>query len=260
MKILAINGSYRGEKGQTNAFLEILFSGAREAGAECESVSLSKLKINRCLGCDTCHTPVHYLKCVYSDKDDVAALFAKISAADLVIYASPIYVFGISSLLKAFIDRMYGISDVYQMGVTRSGLMFHHVEKSICSKPFISFVCCDNMESATPRNVQDYFKIFSRFMDAKQVGALTRNCIRFFENADSLEIKENFPKIAEVVEAYKQAGRELATFGHIQRRTQNRANQEIIPIPFFKYIKGLRMIKPIVVEKAKEMLPTILHG
>lgn len=260
MKILAINGSYRGQKGQTSAFLELLFSGAREAGAECEEIVLSKLKINHCLGCDTCHLQDHYLKCVYTDKDDAAAVFAKISAADVVIYASPIYVFGISTLLKTLIDRMYGISDVYQMCVTQSGLLFHHVEHSICSKPFVSMVCCDNMETQTPQNVQEYFKIYGRFMDAKQVGVLTRNCVRFFESADKAEIQENFPKVADVVEAYKQAGRELASSGRIQSRTQKRANQEIIPIPFFRVIKGLKMIKPVMVQKSKEMLSTIQHG
>jgi NAD(P)H-dependent FMN reductase len=260
MKILAINGSYRGEKGQTSAFLELLFSGAREAGAECEEIALSKQKINRCLGCDTCHTPEHYLKCVYTDKDDTARIFEKIAGADLLIYATPIYVFGISSLLKSFLDRLYGISDVYKMCVTHSGLMFHHVEQAICSKPFVSFVCCDNMEDLTPQNVQDYFKNFSRFMDAPRVGVLTRNCVRFFENANKPEINENFPKIAEVVEAYKQAGRELASSGSIRPKTQKRANQEIVPIPFFGFIKRLKVIKPVMIQKAKEMLPTILHG
>ncbi|MBA4383106.1 MAG: hypothetical protein C0410_00065 [Anaerolinea sp.] len=259
MKILAINGSYRGQKGQTSAFLELLFSGAREAGANCEEIALSKFKINRCLGCDTCHTPEHYLNCVYSDKDDTALIFSKMADADLLIYATPVYVFGISSLLKSFLDRLYGISDVYKMCVTHSGLMFHHVEQAICSKPFVSFVCCDNMEALTPQNVQEYFKNFSRFMDAQRVGVLTRNCVRFFENAKKPEILANFPKIAEVVEAYKQAGRELASLGSIQRRTQKQANQEIVPVPFFRFLKGLKMIKPVMVQKAKEMLPTILH-
>jgi len=260
MKILAINGSYRGEKGQTSAFLELLFSGAREAGAECEEIALSRFKINRCLGCNTCHNPEHYLKCVYSDKDDVARIFEKMAAADLLIYATPIYVFGISSLLKSFLDRLYGISDVYKMCVTQSGLMFHHVEQAICSKPFVSFVCCDNMEDLTPKNVQEYFRNFSRFMDAPRVGVLTRNCVRFFENAHKPEIKENFPKITDVTEAYKQAGRELAVLGRIQRRTQKRANQEIIPVPFFNFLKRVKTIKPFMLQKAEEMLPIILHN
>ncbi len=259
MKILAINGSYRGEKGHTSAFLELLFSGAREAGAECEEIALSKVKINRCLGCDTCHTPEHYLNCVYSDKDDVAIIFEKIAAADVLIYATPVYIFGISSLLKSFLDRLYGISDVYKMCVTHSGLMFHHVEQAVCSKPFVSLVCCDNMEDLTPQNVQDYFRNFSKFMDAQRVGVLTRNYVLFFENAQRPGINEKFPKMTDVTEAYKQAGRELAVSGRIQRRTQKRANQEIIPIPLFNLLKRVRKIKPIMIQKAKEMLPGILH-
>src|SRR5512145_3448668 len=98
MKILAINGSHHGTQGHTHFLVEQLFKGATEAGADCETVTLSRLKINRCLACDQCQQPERYLQCV--QKDDVSAVFAKIAAADLLIYATPIYVFGLSSLLK----------------------------------------------------------------------------------------------------------------------------------------------------------------
>ena len=44
MKLLAINGSHRGDKGHTRHLLDLLFQGASEAGAECEIVTLAKHK------------------------------------------------------------------------------------------------------------------------------------------------------------------------------------------------------------------------
>jgi putative NADPH-quinone reductase len=254
MKLIAINGSYRGDKGHTWHLIDLLFEGARATGADCEVVTLAEHKINRCLACDECHTPQHYLKCLYAEKDTVAEIFAKISAADLVIYATPVYVLGISGLLKTFLDRFYSTSDVNGMRVTNSGLFFHHINESICSKPFISLVCCDNLDAEMPRNVRDYFRSFARFMDAPHVGELVRSGGRLFGYGHDLKAVERFPKIGEVYAAYRQAGRELAVQGRIQPSTQRRANQEIIPVPFFGLLKRLTPFKQVMVQKAKELM------
>ena len=100
MNILAINSSYRGDKGHTRFLIGKLFQGAKAAGAECQVVTLTRLKINRCLACGKCQTVEHYLKCVHDTKDDVMAAFHQMSRADIVVYATPVYVFGLSGLLK----------------------------------------------------------------------------------------------------------------------------------------------------------------
>ncbi len=254
MKILAINGSYRGEKGLTAAFLDLMRYGAEIGGAEFKTVHLTRYKVNRCLGCDTCHTPDHYLSCVYHDKDDAAQLIERVSQSDLVIYATPVYVFGISSLLKAFLDRYYAICDVNHFRVTQSGLFFHHVNENVCSKPFVSLVCCDNLEDSTPQNARDYFRTFGRFMDAPQVGELTRNALKFFGRIRERSINEIMPKTGEVYEAFQQAGYELAALGKINRKTQRKANQEIIPVPGFRFFKRMRGFKDVMVMRAQELL------
>ncbi len=146
--------------GHTRVLIDHLFKGATAAGADCEAVTLARCKVNRCLVCGKCHTSEHYLECLYSEKDDVAAIFAKIASADLVIYASPVYVFGVSSLLKTFLERFYSTSDVNQLRVTRNGLFFHQVDERICTKPFVSIVVCDNIDPETPKNACD--RRFSR--------------------------------------------------------------------------------------------------
>jgi multimeric flavodoxin WrbA len=252
MKVLAINASYRGDTGHTRVLIDRLFLGAKEGGAECEVVTLAKYRINRCLACDKCRSTEHYLECVYAGKDDVAEIFAKIAAADLVIYATPVYLFGISGLLKTFLDRIYSTGDVSQMRVTRSGLFFHHINDKICSKPFVSLVLCDNIEAEMPKNACDYFHVFARFMDAPHVGELVRSGGRLFGHGHDPQAIERFPKIRAVYAAYEQAGRELSLHGRISDTTCRKANQEIIPVPFFGWLKRLTFFKRMMVKKAQE--------
>ncbi len=254
MKILALNGSHRGDQGHTRFLLDRLASGAISAGAECEIVSLARRKINRCLGCGQCQTVEHTLHCAYREKDDTAAIFARMAQADLLIYATPVYVFGMSSLLKAFIERFYGICDCAELRVTQSGLFFHHVDAAVCSKPFVALVCCDNLENVTPHGVVAYFETFSRFMDAPQMGTLIRNGGLLCGHGRDPSALERFPRLREVYAAYEQAGRELATLGRIRPATQRRANQEIVPVPFFGILKNLRPFKRVMVGRAQQMI------
>ncbi len=255
MKILAINASHRGDKGHIHFLIGKLFQGATAAGAEFEPIALTELKINRCLACGQCHTDDHLLQCVYDEKDDVRAVFQKMAGADILIYATPVYVFGMSGLLKTFIDRMNATGDTLDLRMSKKGLMFHHIDRAICSKPFVVLVCCDNLETETPKNVLSYFRTFSRFMDAPQVGTLVRNGGRLSGYGNDLGRQKKFPKILEVFAAYEQAGRELAREGRIRHATQRRANQEIIPVPFFSFLKRLpfKSLKRRFIEEAQKM-------
>lgn len=255
MKIIAINASHRGNKGHTRFLIDRFFEGVSAAGAECEVVTLAALTMNRCLACDRCHTEKSYLHCVHDDKDDVRGVFQKMAEADLIIYATPVYVFGMSGLLKTFLDRMYATGDIYELRLSECGLLFHHIDRAICSKPFVTLVCCDNLEAETPRNVLAYFRTFSRFMDAPQVGVLVRNGGRLSRHGYDPDLEKAVPKIVDVYAAYKQAGRELATEGRIRRATQRRANREIVPAPLFGIMKRLpfKPLKRKIIEQAQKM-------
>ena len=103
-----------------------------------------------------------------------------------------------------------------------------------------------------PRNAREYFRSFARFMDAPHVGELVRSGGRLFGYGHDPKALERFPKIGEVYAAYRQAGCELVVTGHISRTTQRRANQEIIPVPFFGLLKRLVPFKRVMVTKAQE--------
>jgi multimeric flavodoxin WrbA len=251
MKLLAINSSLRGEHGHTGYLIGKIFEGAEGAGAICESIILSKHKINCCLACDKCQKKEHYLRCVQEDKDDVKMIFDKMAVADIIIYASPVYVFAMSNLLKTLIERMYGTADCSDLRVSKSALMFHNINSEISSKPFVTLVCCDNMENETPKNIIAYFHTFAKFMDARQAGLLVRNGGVIADYGMDNSRQQIFPKLKKAYDAYIEAGRELATRGAISHKTQKAANQEIVPIPMFHIIKNIRPFKRIFVEKAR---------
>ena len=252
MKILAINGSHRGEKGYTQFLIDMVFQGARDSGAECESIALSGLRITPCRGCNVCQTEKHFLRCIYDDKDDVRPTFEKMKNADIIIFATPVYVFGMTSLLKTFIERVHSTADSGEFMVSKSGLFFHHIDRDLCSKPFVTLVTCDNFEEETPKNIVAYFETYAKFMDARRVGLLVRNGGMLTGHGKDPEKEKRNPRILQVYEAYVQAGRELAATGRISTSTGRKANQEIIPVPFFKYFKRIKVLKPLLVEKAKE--------
>ena len=107
MKIVALNASHRGDKGLTRFFIDKIFRGATAAGAECEVITLAKLKINRCLSCYQCQRGERHLVCAYDDKDDVRMIFDKMAGADILIFATPVYLMNMTGLLKTLLDRTY---------------------------------------------------------------------------------------------------------------------------------------------------------
>jgi multimeric flavodoxin WrbA len=104
VKILAIIGSPRGMQGNTGRLLEELLTGAVEAGAETELVSLKNMNVQPCVACDICHKTG-----VCNIKDDFESIKEKLLACDGFILASPNYIFSVTAQMKALFDRCNGL-------------------------------------------------------------------------------------------------------------------------------------------------------
>ncbi|HXZ94794.1 MAG TPA: flavodoxin family protein [Dehalococcoidia bacterium] len=99
MKVLGIMGSPR-RQSNTEILLDKALEGAREAGAEVEKVLVFKLKISPCLEIYACRKDGNC-----SIKDDMQLLYKKLLEADHIIFASPIFFYGVTSQAKAVVDR-----------------------------------------------------------------------------------------------------------------------------------------------------------
>ena len=105
MKALVISGS-RSPEGQTARAAGAVMEGLKASGGQVEQVFLPQMKIERCRQCDEkgwgiCRSEG---RCVI--EDDFASLVEKISAADAVIFATPVYFSDLSESLRAFLDRL----------------------------------------------------------------------------------------------------------------------------------------------------------
>jgi multimeric flavodoxin WrbA len=99
MKVLGIMGSPR-IKGNTDLLLDEALKGAQSQGAEVEKITVSRLKISPCLEIYAC---LNDGNCTI--KDDMVDIYPKISAADAVIAASPIFFYTVSAQIMALISR-----------------------------------------------------------------------------------------------------------------------------------------------------------
>lgn len=255
MKILAINSSHRGDKGYTRFLIDTFFDGAQKHGAECETVVLKNHRINICLGCRVCHKKEHYLTCVYDGKDDVQSIFNKMREADILVFATPVYIFTMTGLMKVFLDRITSTADSSIMSLSENGLFFHHIDKKLASKPFVLLTTQDNIENETSKNIETYFKTFSDFMDAPFIGYIRRKSGGLVGHGIDKEKELRYPKIVKVYEYIEKAGGEVAKYGHIRKQTQKQCNANIVNMPkFIEIILGFRFIR-----KNKAFMTKILN-
>ena len=99
MKIVIINGSAR--KGNTLTAIDAFIKGASEKN-EIEIIQPDRLHIAPCKGCKSCQC---YKGCI--DQDDTNPTIDKIAAADVILFATPVYWWGMSAQLKLIIDKCY---------------------------------------------------------------------------------------------------------------------------------------------------------
>ena len=107
MKILSIMGSPR-KDGNTSLLLETFLEGIKknQKDAEITIVYPAEEDIKPCMGCNACKggSPK---ACIIND--DMTSYYEQLNLADVIVLATPVYWFNLSSQIKKFIDRMYGL-------------------------------------------------------------------------------------------------------------------------------------------------------
>jgi len=99
MKVIGLVGSNR-KDGNTNTLVEKILEGAKTKGQETEKVFFADLKISPIGDCSACRKAGHC-----SIEDDFDGLMDKVLESDCVIFGTPLYWYGPSSQMKAFMDR-----------------------------------------------------------------------------------------------------------------------------------------------------------
>lgn len=226
MNVLILNGSPRGKKGMTWWLLERFTQGMIDAGATIETIQLATRKIHHCIGCLACwfKTPGH---CVHND--DMEGVLEAVTKSEALVLATPVYVDGMTGLLKNCVDRMVPLADPHLE--TRDGHMRHphmssHPQRVALVSP-CGYVEIDNF---TP--LVEHVRAICKNLDAKFSGAVLRPAAPIIPFAT---IRHPF-KVRAVSKAVRQAGVEFVAGGKITDDTQEKVSVEITSKD--SYIKG----------------------
>lgn len=104
--ILVLTGSPR-NNGNSEAMADAFIKGAREAGHKAEKFRAADRNIAGCRACYTCFssgTP-----CTY--RDGFSELEPLLEKADMLVFCTPVYWFGMTAQIRAAIDRMFAYHD-----------------------------------------------------------------------------------------------------------------------------------------------------
>ncbi len=105
---LAFSCSPRGGKGATELVLTSFLRGFVEGGGSAEVLNPYKMSIAPCKGCFTCWTRTPG-RCAISD--DMGAVLERLQAADVVVFATPVYHFSFSEGMKRVLERTMPLLD-----------------------------------------------------------------------------------------------------------------------------------------------------
>lgn len=100
MRVTVLQGSPN-LKGSTAMLVEEFMRGVREAGHEVERIDVARADIRPCTGCIACGYGAR--PCV--QKDGMPEVLDELLASDMIVFATPVYYFGMTAQLKAVIDR-----------------------------------------------------------------------------------------------------------------------------------------------------------
>ena len=217
MNVLAVNSSPRASgRSKTALLLEQLAGGMREAGASVEVVALREKTVRPCVACLTCwsRTPG---ACAHKD-DMTADLLRKWEAADLVVYATPLYHYMMNGAMKTFIERTLPAVDP-SWQVTGAGTT-HPIRHPAPAGVVLAVAAFP--EPAIFGPLSNYVRYLA------SVGFMRSLVAEIYRPAAEAMVAPVFSdKCRDILAATKQAGREIVEGGAVEAATMARIGQAI---------------------------------
>jgi multimeric flavodoxin WrbA len=220
MKVLAFNSSPLMEKGNTALILTPFLEGLSEEGAEVELFYICRLKINPCLGDRNCwkRTPG---RCVQND--DMKTILPKVQHADIIVFATPVYVDGMTGTMKNLIDRLIPIIEPYfEM---RKGHCRHPPRETKTQTKVVLVSNCGFWEMDNFDSLLMHMQAICKNTSWEFAGAL----LRPHGEALGYMIRKGYP-VQDVLEAAKRAGKELAKTGKISEENLRIVGRELVSL------------------------------
>lgn len=221
MKILLLRANPR-KSGYTEYVTNLVLEGVRAAGATVVDIDLTTRHIAHCLGCYHCWlaTPG---RCVHND--DMTPLLESVLDAELVLCATPLFHYSMSSYLKLFMERTLPLT-MEGFELTPSGRMRNRTRyPGRWNKKHLAWIAAGAFRS--PDNfagLETSFRLLAEGMNMVCAGGVIR------PETYLLRFTLAKPKTVKKIEcALVQAGHELVTTGRISEQTRSAAATPLSP-------------------------------
>lgn len=214
MKVTVFNGSPARTNSATNVIASAFLKGARSVGAETENIFLSDYDIIQCQGCFACwfKTPG---RCVI--KDDMEQLLQKYNESDIVCFATPVYTWNMTALLKNFVDRLASLK---VPKIKEEKEKFDLQDSKAKTQKFVIISNCG-------------FPGENNFDVLRAAVACCNPSLEIYRNCGKL-LKSKDPEIIETVSQWldvvEQTGKEMAIQGEISEMTEKDLNMPLMSI------------------------------
>ncbi len=223
MNVLLVRGNPR-KNGFTQYLVNLFATGLREAGAEITDIDLAAADqaLKPCLGCYHCWL-VKPGACIHHDP--MEQWLPVILDADVLVCATPVYYFAMSSYLKSFFERTFPVAaaglEVSKMGIFRNRL---REPAKWTGKKFISITVGALRAREAYEPINQTFRLIADTLDMELGGQLTR------PESHLLPYKLSKPMTLKRVEsAFFKAGCEAGTTGMLSAKTM--ADAELLLSP-----------------------------
>jgi multimeric flavodoxin WrbA len=240
MRMLAFNSSPRKTKSNTNRILLPFIEGAKEAGADVDLVYLYDRNIKPCLGCYNCWLKTPGQCC---QKDDMEELLPAMTGADVIVYATPLYVFGMTAQMKLLLDRIIPSAEPY-IDLTDAGHCTHPSRYEKKEKGMVVVSNCGFHELDNFDEMMAHFRIICRHSRTRLMGALLRPEGEFLGMAEKL-----MPEKAEAIyAAAREAGRQVVRDGRIAKETEQAVAAQLLTRE--QFVEGANAYFRAAIERA----------
>ena len=222
--VIAINSSPRMDKGNTALILNPFIEGMKEMGAEVELFYTEKLTINPCQGDFSCAIKGSG-KCF--QKDDMEILYPKLHKANIWVFATPLYVSGMTGPMKTLIDRI-----LIPMGKPQLELQnghCHHPLREVTKDGKIVLISnCGYWELDNFDLLIEHIKALCFHAERQYAGALLRPHGPGFGSM----VKEGMD-LKDIFNAANELGRQLIKDGKMDPKILKIVSRELLPLEMY---------------------------
>ena len=156
MRIVVLEGSPN-RKGSSNLLAEEFIRGAKEAGHTAEIIDAVHADLHPCTGCVRCG---YEGPCV--QKDDMEKFRGQILDADMMVFVTPLYYYGMSAQLKMLVDRFCAIN---------SSITHKHMKSALLTAAW-------NSDDWTFEALEAHYKTLVRYLNLQDMGMGARLWMR----------------------------------------------------------------------------------